>query len=283
MQESKKTVRKFLTEYNLYDEPFTVEKLEEIIKKQGFEVVYFDALDMSEKVKYLANRLNLHDQCQSREGFTYCQKDVRLVFIKQTLNEEDKISTLLHEEIHIYLDHFYRQGFRETSTKQEGEVHKFEHMIQQEMKWYQTKYTIRIIVPAVLSLLLIVLLVFRERPSDKSEHLIGSAIFTTAQIDSLYPDTSESDTTHEPESTSDPDLTVDTTPITTFESDSRTKSTPDTHTYYWTQSGTVYHMYIDCSHLKNSTNIQSGSIDQSNKGRCCKTCYARYLEETYGN
>lgn len=42
---------------------------------------------------------------------------------------------------------------------------------------------------------------------------------------------------------------------------------------YWVPNGKVYHSTPNCSTLKRSSNIISGSISQSGKGRGCKVCY----------
>lgn len=45
-------------------------------------------------------------------------------------------------------------------------------------------------------------------------------------------------------------------------------------TYYWTDSGTVFHLHEDCRSLKNSTEIRSGTLSQAQieKTRLCKFC-----------
>lgn len=43
-------------------------------------------------------------------------------------------------------------------------------------------------------------------------------------------------------------------------------------TVYWVLGGEVYHSTPDCSTLKRSTNIQSGTVAQSGKVRACKVC-----------
>ena len=47
-----------------------------------------------------------------------------------------------------------------------------------------------------------------------------------------------------------------------------------TITYYWTESGTVYHSHENCRSLKNSTEIRSGTLSQAQteKPRLCKFC-----------
>ena len=44
-------------------------------------------------------------------------------------------------------------------------------------------------------------------------------------------------------------------------------------TVYWVAGGEVYHSTSNCSTLKRSSNIQSGTIAQSGKSRPCKVCY----------
>ena len=45
--------------------------------------------------------------------------------------------------------------------------------------------------------------------------------------------------------------------------------------YYWTDSGSVYHKWADCGHLKGSQSIKSGSKDEailSGKETLCSSC-----------
>ena len=47
------------------------------------------------------------------------------------------------------------------------------------------------------------------------------------------------------------------------------------NTYYWTESGSVYHKYRDCYHLKNATSIKSGALltaEKAGKERLCSEC-----------
>lgn len=51
---------------------------------------------------------------------------------------------------------------------------------------------------------------------------------------------------------------------------------------YWTKSGTVYHLFEDCGHLKNSPDLMEGTsvaAVESGKTRLCKTCYSRAVAE----
>ncbi len=47
---------------------------------------------------------------------------------------------------------------------------------------------------------------------------------------------------------------------------------------YWTKSGSVWHSYIDCGHIKNSKNIISGTVEEAvneGKSNLCKNCGKR--------
>ena len=177
----------------------------------------------------------------------------------------------------------------------------------QKIKHRQIRERMRVIVPLALACFLIVILAFRIHPSNSPKHLIGETIFTTVQTELLSPETSEADTsdpdtskadTLEPDTTQKPDTTntqeitsgppepvSEPAPVTVYVPVYETQPAPEpsAYTYYWTKSGTVYHIYYDCQHLKNSVSVQSGSKSLSGKDRCCKTCYARYLKATYGN
>ncbi len=46
-------------------------------------------------------------------------------------------------------------------------------------------------------------------------------------------------------------------------------------TVYWTKNGKVYHKYRDCSGLRKSKSVLSGTISDSGKPRLCKRCEER--------
>ena len=47
---------------------------------------------------------------------------------------------------------------------------------------------------------------------------------------------------------------------------------------YWTEGGSKYHLFADCSHLASSKKVDSGKIadaEQIGKGSCCQSCESR--------
>lgn len=53
----------------------------------------------------------------------------------------------------------------------------------------------------------------------------------------------------------------------------------DTQICYFTADGEVYHLYPDCSYIKNSKNILSSEIATSGKDRLCSRCRSRLEKE----
>ncbi len=54
--------------------------------------------------------------------------------------------------------------------------------------------------------------------------------------------------------------------------------TPLTQTVYWTEYGTVWHLFEDCGHLKGSKSILSGSVEKAmeeGKIKLCSSCIKR--------
>lgn len=47
---------------------------------------------------------------------------------------------------------------------------------------------------------------------------------------------------------------------------------PQGQIVYWTDSGDVYHIDRNCQHIRNRTNVHSGTVAESGKDRVCKTC-----------
>ena len=61
----------------------------------------------------------------------------------------------------------------------------------------------------------------------------------------------------------------------------RNTNLPIDATYYWTDSGTVFHCYADCQSLKNVIEVNSGSLAaaEKEKNRLCKFCEGRMRED----
>ena len=52
-------------------------------------------------------------------------------------------------------------------------------------------------------------------------------------------------------------------------------SVSNSDTCYYTSSGTVYHLFRDCSYLKHSKHITTGTVGTCGKPKCCERCQNR--------
>ena len=56
---------------------------------------------------------------------------------------------------------------------------------------------------------------------------------------------------------------------------SESENTEKSETVFWSKSGSVWHLYIDCGYLKNSDEIYSGTVDEaiaSGVKKVCSSC-----------
>ncbi len=117
----------FLKQFNLSE--VTLENLSEVIKKQGYTVIEFNNISNSENVDVLLTALGLKDLSKRSKGFTYADSQRRLLFVHESLSDEEKLMVLAHEEGHIYCDHFSNTPIIGRDVVEEHEANEFAHYI----------------------------------------------------------------------------------------------------------------------------------------------------------
>lgn len=272
MKHVSKAIRKFWIEYDLYSAPLDLNRLKSIIAYQGFTLVPF-GVSCEPAVLQLIKTLKVENLCESQNGFTYCNGGAKLVFLRDTLNSADMLSVLLHEEGHIFFEHFFHDGnLDDTDTCHENEANAFALRILRKIKKDKTVRRIKSRLSWVykLSVLLILALLFALGRT----YCIPSHANTSV---SAPPTDAAAVTALETA------CAVPLSDITESKASDLSPAEGNTLICYWTPGGTVYHIYPDCQHLKNSLTVLSGTQTDSKKPRCCKTCHNRYLNEQYNS
>lgn len=73
--------------------------------------------------------LNLEQYVEHSKGFTYADKNRRLVFLHEDLSDNEKLVVLAHKEGHIYCNHFTTVPVIGKDVAEEHEANDFSHYI----------------------------------------------------------------------------------------------------------------------------------------------------------
>ena len=117
----------FLNEYKLSE--VTLSDLRRIIQSQGYTIVEFNHIFNDENVTTLIESLGIEDAIDKSRGFTYADRQRRLVFLHEDLSDDEKRLVLAHEEGHIYCGHLSTHPIIGKDVVEEHEANEFTHYI----------------------------------------------------------------------------------------------------------------------------------------------------------
>jgi hypothetical protein len=123
----RKKAEAFCRQYGV--DKLTLEELRRIITSQGYTIVEFNHIFNDEPVTRLIEALKLDEMVEKARGFTYADRQRRLVFVHEDLTADEKLLVLAHEEGHIYCDHFSAAPVIGRDVVEEHEANEFTHYI----------------------------------------------------------------------------------------------------------------------------------------------------------
>ena len=124
---AKRKAKRFINEFRFY--AITLDSLRSIIEKQGYTVIEYNSAYNSEHVDTLIKTLNLENRIIQSRGFSYADNNCRLVFVDESLTDEEKLIVLAHEEGHIYCKHLCKSSVIGEDVLDECEANEFSHYI----------------------------------------------------------------------------------------------------------------------------------------------------------
>lgn len=124
---AKQTAKDFMKEFRI--KALTVDRITEIIISQGFRIIRFNKVLNENNVEILINGLELQDYVNAYSAFTYVDERYRLLFLEENLSDDEILILLVHEEGHIYNQHFERGVLAGENTKDEYEANEFAHYV----------------------------------------------------------------------------------------------------------------------------------------------------------
>lgn len=93
----------------------TFENINKYIKDIGYQLILFD-----ENTSELRN-LGLTEVAENRNGFTYCG-ELKIIFIRKSLDEQEKLHLLIHEIGHIMLGHLETDFLTKQTKEKQAEA-----------------------------------------------------------------------------------------------------------------------------------------------------------------
>lgn len=129
-KEVKKKVKLFRKKFNLVKCDY--DSLRKATEKQGYTIVEFNHIENEESVAVLLSSLGLMNYASCSKCFTYADKNYRIVFVHEGLNDEEKVKVLAHENGHIFLEHFSSSQVIGRDVQEEYEANEFAHYLYRE-------------------------------------------------------------------------------------------------------------------------------------------------------
>lgn len=121
----------------------TLPDIKRIIESQGFVIIRFNGLGNQPDVDSLLTCLDLQSIAARSRGFTYVDSHFRLVFIHESLSDDEMLAVLAHEEGHIYCGHMQYNSIIGQDIKEEMEATEFAICIMEEHKAIEAEIWLR--------------------------------------------------------------------------------------------------------------------------------------------
>ena len=126
-REIQKSVKQFKKKFGLLD--CDLSALKKATEAQGYTIVEFNHISNDKSVQVLLDSLGLSDYATHSKGFTYTDKNYRIVFIHEDLNQEERTKVLAHENGHIFLNHFSSYQTIGKDVLEEYDANEFAHYL----------------------------------------------------------------------------------------------------------------------------------------------------------
>ena len=256
----KHTSISFLNQNHLKRKELTFKKLLHTARQNGYIVKsYADGIE-------LIAFYGLYERAQKSSSFSITDDSGNtIIFIDDTLAKSKQLFALAHEIGHIRLEHKPCKD-KKTKNKQEREANLFAHYLLTGTAPLSLNTYIIIIVLLCIALILLLL----NLPTSSK---VDSAKQETKGENVVYSNPATNITTSKYISPSS--VSVPSAPSVAKIEGAAAPEVTDETVCYFTPSGEVYHLYADCSYLRNSKTVYSAPISESNKDRLCSRCANR--------
>lgn len=301
---------KFLEDVGITKLPLSLDDVISVIIENGWSVFsYSEAKDFFDSMSTAGKDLSTY--INDRNGFTIFEDNQATIFYKDDLGYQEKIFVLCHEIGHIVLKHTYYGilGNNPSSSMTKTQEQEADHFAlelnaplpilnqlhiksykeichmglldgsrakQQYMEYLDSKentsYTVSTEEEIKLCEQFQDLIKQQNHNAKKRKFRKAAFVASFTIVISVFSILAYIYLTG-----SNNQHPMDTAEETTTSVTNQEDQIPYIATYYWTDSGTVYHAYADCQAIKNSIDIHNGTLDEAKdeKERLCKFCESR--------
>ena len=107
----------------------TLDNLVYIVEDMGFEIVDYSNNRLDSDFSDLIQSLTIHELVKTGKAFVYQNADVKLLFLCETLNPDEKLYAIAHELGHIQSGHLQVGANSDYSVAEEYEANEFAHYL----------------------------------------------------------------------------------------------------------------------------------------------------------
>ena len=107
----------------------TLDELVYIASESGYEIIDYSQTDNLDGILTLAERLSIQSYIEAGTAFTYNNNETKLIFLCETMTNDEKLYALAHELGHIFCEHFNINSKTVNSIKEEREANEFAHYL----------------------------------------------------------------------------------------------------------------------------------------------------------
>lgn len=155
-QKIKREAGRFIKKHDLRQ--ITYDSLKCAAEDMGYTVIEFNSSYNESNVQTVINNLGLQDAVIQSKGFTYINNKYRLIFVNESLNEEEKQLVLSHELGHILCGHFNTGSVIGKDVRDEFEANEFSHYLLKRDIGQKFRYFVRAYKNATIAVIIMTFL-----------------------------------------------------------------------------------------------------------------------------
>lgn len=141
----------------------SLDELVYIASENGYDIIDYSKDENLDSIITLADRLSIQPYIETGTAFTYKNNETKLIFLRESMANDEKLYALAHELGHIFCNHFSANSQSVSSVKEEREANEFAHYLlgpsfDVKVKVLLSKY--KKLLTIIVSLLLVIIVAF---------------------------------------------------------------------------------------------------------------------------